>query len=120
MEITFKEDLTEHCKLMADFFKHLSILSVTFIILGVGLYSNLVDFETKSELLLLAIVLFLLSSITSVLTQLTYIETFRVPHLFNGFPLSNKIATPTFIALLLFVSGAVTMVVFVTLNIIKI
>jgi hypothetical protein len=116
----FKQDLAEHCKLMADFFKHLSVLSITFIVLGVGLYSNLLNFKASAWLLLLAIILFLCSSIVSVFAQISYIETFRVPELFNGFPLSNKIAKPTTIAFLLFIFGAVAMGAFVIVNVVEI
>ena len=82
----FKQDLAEYSKLMTAFFMHLSKLSVTFIALGVGLYSNLFDFKHFVGWLLISVVCLLISSILSVITHISFIETFRVPKLFSGFP----------------------------------
>jgi len=114
-----EKNLPEHYKLMADLFKHLSILSITFTVLGVGLLSNLFDKSGTTWPLYIGIPMLLLASIFSVLGHISYVEVFRVPHLFSGshyMKLMNRTALP----LLLFISGAVFVAVYALFGLIGI
>ncbi|TBU97782.1 hypothetical protein DNJ95_04140 [Stutzerimonas kirkiae] len=90
---------------MADFFKHLSVLSITLVTLGIGLSSNLFDKKGPAWPLLFAIPLLILASISSVLGQLSYIDVFRVPQLLTG-SMYPKLARATTMPLMLFCGGS--------------
>jgi hypothetical protein len=106
-------DLKEHYKLMADFFKHLSVLSITFAVLGVGLSSNLFTVATTKIPLHLAILVLVVASILSLLGQLAYIDVFRVPKLLTGSKY-YKLAKSTIMPLIFFLVGVAMLVLYIS------
>ena len=99
------KNMAEHYKLMAEFFKHLSALSITLILLAVALSSELFKEKECIILLIIGIFFLVLCSIFSVYSQLQYADVFRVPELLTGknYP---KLAIPTGISILTFIFGA--------------
>jgi len=99
-----EQNMSEHYKLMADFFKHLSILSITFILLAVSLFSKFFDGSATVWPIKFSIICLFFASIFSVFSHLSYVDTFRVPHLLSG-SMYHKLVRITAIPLLLFICG---------------
>ena len=104
---------------MADLFKHLSILSITFTLLGIGLLSNLFDKSGTTWPLHVGIPMLVSASICSVLGHISYVEVFRVPHLFTG-PYYLKLMNRTALPLILFIGGATLIAMYVLIGLIGI
>jgi hypothetical protein len=110
-------DMPEHYRLMADFFKHLSVLSVSLIMISVALSSNLFEISEYKWLLGGAILCLMLSSLMSVIGHLSYADVFRVPEQLTGSKF-HILMRNTAVPLLFFIGGAGCLTVFIGIAVI--
>jgi len=113
-----EQDMPEHYKQMAAFFKNMSVLSMTFVAITVALSSNYFQTQSYDWLLNIALVMFIATSIASVNAQLAYAEVFRVPELLTG-SRYGKLAASTAKPLIGFFSGAVLCVGYVIFQLVN-
>lgn len=113
-----EKDMPEHYKQMAEFFKNLSILSITFVAISIALSSDLFKTENYSICLKISVFMFLISTIASVFGHLVYADVFRTPELLTG---SNykKLVFSTAKPLICFIVAGGSIVGYVVLNLIN-
>lgn len=100
---------------MAEFFKNMSVLSMTFAAITVALASDYFKTQEYDFYLNIALVAFIGTALASVNAHLAYAEVFRVPELLTG-SRYGKLAASTAKPIIGFFAGATLCVFYVLIQ----
>ena len=119
MNTSIEQDLPEYYKRMGDFLKHLSILSITMLILSAGLLTNIFPDNDLKGYINFAILALGFSSLFSVLGTISYVEVFLHPEKLTGSKF-YKLVTSTAIPITLFFFGASSICLYIIFGVVGI